>query len=97
MVRLYNTISPILLLITGWVLIFTAVILRVVSGDPVPWLNLLFVIAGLAIFFIPPRLFDLNKGNELKRKLLWVLLLAGLVIILGEIYKILTGSALLSI
>ena len=92
MVRLYNTISPIYLLLSGWLFIFLAFGIRILSGDTIPWLNLIFIPAGLMVYFLPDKLVELNQGEALRRKLLWVLVLAGFMLVVGESYKSMTSG-----
>ena len=87
MSRIYKTISPVLLLLGGWVLVAGAMSIRVSRGLDIPVINWLFVILGLAACFLPVRYAEKASGEALRRKLLWLLVAAGVLILAGELVR----------
>jgi len=71
----------------GWVFFAIALFMRLRAGSDVPHLNLLLIPIGLAVFFLPEHLAELNQGHGLRQKLLWILVLAGSIVLAAEIYK----------
>ena len=61
--------------------------MRLRAGSGVPYPNLLLIPLGLAVFFLPAYMAELNKGHGLRQKLLWIIVLAGLMVMVAEIYK----------
>ena len=91
MAGIYNRTSPIFLLVSSWVLMFIAVGFRYVRTGELLVLNLLFIPIGLGAYYLPGRSGELNKGEALRRKLIWLLFGAGVVIVVYEIVRSITG------
>ncbi len=87
MMRIYRTISPVLLLLSGWIVIGCAMWIRIFLGEDVPAINCIFVILGLAAYFLPTRFVEKDSGEALRRKLLWLLIAAGFIILTGELIR----------
>ena len=81
MVRIYKTAPPALLMLLGWLLVAAAMAWRVRQGMDIPPINGLFILVGLGAYFLPTRVAEYASGETLSRKLLWILLLAGILII----------------
>jgi len=84
----YEKTSPVIQLITGWFLLLAAMLVRKLSGIELPLINLGFIVIGIAVFFLPRLFCEEGSGDDLRRKLLWVLCLAGLVIFTTEIIRL---------
>jgi hypothetical protein len=82
--RIYLAPSPGVLLLLGWLLIVCAMAIRILNGLEVPYLNGLLVFIGLAAYFLPTRFTEREKGELLRRKLLWLCVLAGVLMLIGE-------------
>ncbi|MFH1676380.1 MAG: hypothetical protein ABIC40_05070 [bacterium] len=89
--KIYNSPPHGTLLLTGWLLIVLAMLTAISSGDEISLVNLFFVPIGLAAYFLPMRLCEIEKAEALKRKLMWLLVFAGALILIVEIYKYATG------
>ena len=87
MIRFYQAVPPGVLLICGWLLIALALAWRGLQGLSVPPINGLFILLGLGAYFLPTRLGEPEPGEALKRKLLWLLLAAGVVILCWELIR----------
>jgi len=88
MKRIYYTVSPGILLLTGWMLIAAAMSVRIINGLDIPLINSLFVLIGLAAYFLPTMLAEGEKGELLRRKLLWLCIPAALLILIGETVRL---------
>lgn len=86
--RIYLAPSPGVLLLLGWLAIAGAMGIRILNGLDIPYLNGLFVFIGLAAYFLPTRFAEREKGELLRRKLLWLCVLAGVLILIGETIRL---------
>lgn len=84
LLNLYEAVPPGVILLLGWLMLVIATGWRMSQGYGVPVLNGLFVLAGLGAYFLPTHLGDFKRGQPVRRKLLWLLLLAGVIILAGE-------------
>jgi len=89
--KIYNSPPHGTLLLVGWLLIASAMLIVISNGVEIPLINLLFAPIGLAVYFLPPRLCEIEKAGVLRRKLLWLLVLAGALILIGEFFTYGTG------
>jgi len=83
--KIYLAPTPQLLLFMGWLGVALAMALRIYRGLEIPPLNAIFILVGLLVFFLPTHLIGGEKGERLRRKLLWLLVLAGIIVLVGEI------------
>ena len=87
MVGICKTAPPALLMLLGWLLVAAAMAWRVRQGMDIPPINGLFILVGLGAYFLPTRVAEYASGEPLSRKLLWILLLAGIIILVGELVR----------
>jgi len=87
-----RNIPPLYLLLAGWVLFTVAMVIRVTRGLELPWLNGLFILIGLGVYFLPSRFYEKGAYDRLMRRLLWLLVLAGFLILARETVGYLTGG-----
>ncbi len=71
----------------GWLLLASAMVIRCFRGLEFPLINVLFVFIGLGAYFLPVRQHRGEKGEALRRKLLWLLLGAEFLVSLGELVR----------
>jgi hypothetical protein len=71
----------------GWLAVGLAMVWRTHQGLGIPPLNTLFIFAGLGAYFLPTCLGERERAEAVRRKLLWLLLLAGLIILAGEVAR----------
>ena len=84
MQRLYSKAPPGILLLTGWIVIAFAMAWRVRLGLDIPLMNCLFVLIGLMVYFLPGWVIKDASADALRRKLLWLLVLAAVIILVWE-------------
>jgi len=84
---LFQRIPPVFILGLGWALLVSAMWLRYSLGLDVPFINSLFIGLGLGAYILPPRCAPMDSGESLRRKLLWTLVAAGILILGGEITR----------
>jgi hypothetical protein len=87
MKKVYESIPPLVLLIVSWAFAFTALLFRSGMGLDLPLLNVLFIVVGLSAFYLPPKFCGIEAGEALRRKLLWFMVLAGILILSGELIR----------
>ncbi|MCX6647066.1 MAG: hypothetical protein NTY09_12040 [bacterium] len=87
MKKVYESIPPLVLMIISWALVLAALLLRLGQGLALPLLNVLFIVVGLSAFYLPPLLCGMETGEALKRKLLWLMVLAGILILTGDLIR----------
>ncbi len=87
MKKFFRTAPPGTLLIGGLLLMCLAMGLHAVRGEDVQLLNILFFITGLFVYYLPVYLRGNDQAEGLRRKLLWMLLAAGLLVLVFEIVK----------
>jgi hypothetical protein len=85
--RFYLGASPALLLFAGWLVLVAAAAWRVSRGLPVPALNVILIPVGLLVYFIPAGFCPDERGRALQRKLLWLLLASGLILLAVELLR----------
>jgi hypothetical protein len=85
--RIYETTSPLILLITGWFAIALGMAWRLHRGVEIPPFNLIFLVIGLMVYFLPSWLLGQATGEPLQRKLLWLLGFAGLLLFAAELSR----------
>lgn len=88
MKKVYESIPPLALLVITWGLVLCAMLLRLVNGLDLPLLNVLFIVIGIGAFFLPTRFGHEETGEILRRKLLWLLVLAGLLVFAGDLIQL---------
>ncbi len=85
---LFLRIPAVFVLILGWVILVSAMWIRVSAGLDVPLINSLFILLGLGAYILPPKYVGVDSGETLWRKLLWLLFAAGVLILGGELARI---------
>jgi len=85
----FQSISPGVLLVTGWLLVGAAMSLRMLQRLDVPVINGLFVLVGLAAYYLPVLYCEEGRGERLRRKLLWLLVAAGVLVLGAEVIRLL--------
>ena len=92
MKKIYESIPSIVLLIISWTFLLTAAVMRSGSGLDLPLLNVLFIIIGLGAFYLPVLHLGRESGEPLRRKLLWLLVLASIIVFGSDLIRLyLTG------
>jgi len=86
--KIYLAPSSGVLLLLGWLAIAGALGVRFLNGLEIPRLNVLMVFIGLAAYFLPTRFADREKGEHLRRKLLWLCVVASVLILIGETIRL---------
>ncbi|MCK4720845.1 hypothetical protein KAU08_09305 [bacterium] len=89
MKKSYESLSPVYLLILSWGLILSALVIRSRQGLDLPLINMLFIVIGIGAYYLPTRYAGKESGDILRRKLLGFLVLAGLLIFLSELIRLL--------
>jgi hypothetical protein len=87
----YQSVSPGVLLVTGWLLVAVAMSLRMLRGLDVPLVNGLFVFIGLGAYYLPVPFSEQGRGEALRRKLLWLLVAAGVLVLGAELLRLLVA------
>jgi len=88
MKKLYESTTAVLLLLVGWILVSGSMLLRVLRELDIPMVNWIFLIVGVAVYFLPLRYAEREPGEALRRKLLWLLVAAGAVIFVWEVLRV---------
>jgi hypothetical protein len=85
--RIYQTTSPLLLLFVGWLAIAAGMAWRLHRGQEILPFNSIFLLIGFMVYFLPPWLSGNDKGEPLRRKLLWLMVLAGFILLAAELSR----------
>lgn len=89
MKKSYESLSPVHLLILSWALILSTLVIRSRQGLDLPLINMLFLAIGIGAYYLPTRYAEKESGDILRRKLLGFLVLAGLLVFLSELIRLL--------
>jgi hypothetical protein len=92
MINIYKKASLLGLFVAGLALLCAAQTVRRLSGLEVLLLNGLFLPVAVASYFLPPIVIDKAKGEALSRKLLWLIVAAGFVVLAAEVIRLIIGS-----
>jgi drug/metabolite transporter (DMT)-like permease len=84
---IYKSIHPLFLLIAGLILVAGASVLKGFNETELPLINVIFVLVGAGSYFLPVMFCEKEEGERLRRKLLWLLVLAGFLILAGEVVR----------
>ena len=84
MQNIYRNASLTVLLVVGLALHAVGMVWRYTQGLEFNYLNPLFFLIGLAAYFLPSRIADKALGEVLGRKLLWLNLAAGALLLAAE-------------
>jgi hypothetical protein len=88
MKTIYESIPHLVLLIISWALLLCALFFHLAQGLDLPYLNMLFIIIGAGILYLPTIICGEEHGNTLRRKLLWILVLAAFIIFSGDLIRL---------
>ncbi len=87
MQKIYREASLSVLLVIGLLLHALGMIWRITTGLEFNYLNPLFILIGIGAYFLPSRVADKALGEVLSRKLLWLNLAAGALLLAVEVLR----------
>jgi hypothetical protein len=88
MSKVYKSANPALLLTFSVVFFLASSAVRWMRDLQMEPLNAIFIPVGLMAYFLPDIVLDEAESVPLKRKLLWVISAAGIIILCAEIWRI---------